>query len=92
LPLLIDFKAGIDSGYVKKPCLDPYDPECPNTAPNFRSKKVIIPVVFKKPVTDLHEKGMAILAFNRIGGEKLCSCVNCAEGDGNPTEVGRRDD
>ena len=38
---MIDFKGGISSGYVMKPCLDPYDPECPKTAPNYKTKKVI---------------------------------------------------
>ena len=37
---MIYFKAGIDSGYMVKPCLDPYDPECPKTAPNYKTKKV----------------------------------------------------
>jgi len=32
-------KAGIDSGYMMKPCLDPYDPECPKTAPNYKTMK-----------------------------------------------------
>ncbi|CAH1121961.1 unnamed protein product [Ceutorhynchus assimilis] len=30
-------RAGITSGYQKKPCLDPKDPECPLTAPNINS-------------------------------------------------------
>ena len=36
-----DFKGGIDNGYMNKPCLDPYDLECPETAPNYKTKKVI---------------------------------------------------
>ncbi|CAH3129517.1 unnamed protein product [Pocillopora meandrina] len=32
-------EAGISSGYMKKPCLDPFDPECPDTAPNYRKEK-----------------------------------------------------
>ncbi|XP_074612004.1 protein patched homolog 1-like isoform X2 [Acropora palmata] len=32
-------EAGISSGYVKKPCLDPKNPECPFSAPNFSTKK-----------------------------------------------------
>ena len=36
-----DFKGGIDNGYMTKPCLDPDDPECPETAPNYKTKKVI---------------------------------------------------
>ena len=35
------FKGGIDNGYMNKPCLDPYDLECPETAPNYKTKKVI---------------------------------------------------
>ena len=54
LNLLINFKAGISSGYVMKPCLDPFDPECPKTAPNYKTKKVIIPVVLKKPVKHVY--------------------------------------
>lgn len=30
-------RAGITSGYQEKPCLDPLDPECPSSAPNFNS-------------------------------------------------------
>lgn len=32
-------KAGISTGYQEKPCLDPHDPACPETAPNFSSKE-----------------------------------------------------
>ncbi|KAJ7372958.1 Protein patched 1 [Desmophyllum pertusum] len=32
-------EAGITSGYMEKPCLDPYDPECPKTASNYKTKK-----------------------------------------------------
>ncbi|ROT62980.1 putative hedgehog receptor patched [Penaeus vannamei] len=31
--------AGITTGYQEKPCLDPTDPECPETAPNKHSKE-----------------------------------------------------
>ncbi|XP_076749448.1 protein patched isoform X4 [Xylocopa sonorina] len=33
-------RAGITNGYQSKPCLDPTDPECPETAPNKRSQQV----------------------------------------------------
>lgn len=33
-------RAGITNGYQSKPCLNPADPECPETAPNKRSQKV----------------------------------------------------
>ncbi|KAK2722821.1 protein patched-like isoform X2 [Artemia franciscana] len=33
-------RAGITSAYQAKPCLDPFDPECPDTAPNKKSKTV----------------------------------------------------
>lgn len=32
-------QAGISTGYIKKPCLNPYDPNCPETAPNKYSKQ-----------------------------------------------------
>ncbi|XP_068677045.1 protein patched homolog 1-like isoform X1 [Montipora foliosa] len=32
-------EAGVSSGYMEKPCLDPYDPECPSTASNFQTKE-----------------------------------------------------
>lgn len=32
-------QAGISTGYIKKPCLNPNDPHCPDTAPNKNSKK-----------------------------------------------------
>lgn len=35
-------QAGITNGYQTRPCLDPFDPECPKTAPNYRSSKVNI--------------------------------------------------
>ncbi|XP_022167571.1 protein patched isoform X2 [Myzus persicae] len=33
-------RAGINSGYQDKLCLDPEDPDCPETAPNKKSKKI----------------------------------------------------
>ncbi|XP_078574684.1 protein patched homolog 1-like isoform X1 [Branchiostoma floridae x Branchiostoma japonicum] len=33
-------KAGITTGYQEKPCLNPEDPECPETAPNKYTKEV----------------------------------------------------
>ncbi|PBC33005.1 Protein patched [Apis cerana cerana] len=33
-------RAGITNGYQSKPCLDPMDPECPETAPNKKSQQV----------------------------------------------------
>lgn len=38
-PSLEDYlrRAGITNGYQEKPCLNPKDPECPTTAPNFNS-------------------------------------------------------
>lgn len=33
-------KAGITDGYQSRWCLDPHDPECPLTAPNYQSKEV----------------------------------------------------
>lgn len=35
-------RAGISTGYTEKPCLDPKDPQCPDTAPNKHSKLVSI--------------------------------------------------
>lgn len=29
------FKAGIKAAYQDRPCLDPMDPECPESAPNY---------------------------------------------------------
>lgn len=36
-------RAGITNGYQSKPCLNPSDPECPETAPNKKSQKVRFP-------------------------------------------------
>ncbi|CAB3986668.1 patched homolog 1-like, partial [Paramuricea clavata] len=33
-------EAGISHGYLNRPCLDPKDPRCPNSAPNKASKKI----------------------------------------------------
>ena len=33
-------RAGINSGYQEKPCLNPFDPLCPETAPNKKSGRV----------------------------------------------------
>lgn len=55
-----------------KPCLDPYDPECPKTAPNYKTKKVIMPFLLEVPVKHLYYKGMAILAIKRRDEEKPC--------------------
>merc|ERR1712130_895487 len=32
-------RAGINSGYQEKPCLDPHDPQCPESAPNKASRR-----------------------------------------------------
>lgn len=32
-------RAGITTGYTEKPCLDPKDPKCPDTAPNKQSQQ-----------------------------------------------------
>ena len=37
---VLSFQAGISSAYQEKPCLNPYDPECPDTAPNKETKQV----------------------------------------------------
>lgn len=37
---LFTFQAGITVGYQEKPCLNPKDKECPNTAPNKNSSHV----------------------------------------------------
>ncbi|XP_050314836.1 protein patched [Anthonomus grandis grandis] len=34
-------RAGITSGYQEKPCLNPKDPQCPTTAPNFNSSQPV---------------------------------------------------
>lgn len=34
-------KAGIGHGYMDRPCLNPTDPDCPLTAPNKNSTKVL---------------------------------------------------
>ena len=38
--------AGVTTGYQYKPCLNPMDPLCPETAPNFFSKLVCITFFF----------------------------------------------
>ena len=40
-------RAGITNGYQSKPCLNPKDPECPDSAPNKRSQQVsfIFPIL-----------------------------------------------
>jgi patched 1 protein len=32
-------QAGITTGYIKKPCLNPSDPQCPQSSPNKRSRQ-----------------------------------------------------
>lgn len=33
-------KAEVGQAYMERPCLDPFDPECPASAPNSQSQKV----------------------------------------------------
>lgn len=33
-------KAEVGQAYMERPCLDPFDPECPASAPNSQSRKV----------------------------------------------------
>jgi len=35
-------RAAISTGYTEKPCLDPKDPLCPETAPNKKSQMVCL--------------------------------------------------
>lgn len=39
-------RAGITNGYQSKPCLNPTDPECPETAPNKKSQQVKDPSMY----------------------------------------------
>jgi patched 1 len=32
-------QAGITTGYIRKPCLNPFDPQCPQSAPNKKTKQ-----------------------------------------------------
>lgn len=34
-------RAGITTAYQEKPCLNPKDPDCPQTAPNFNSSRPV---------------------------------------------------
>lgn len=36
-------KAEVSQAYMERPCLDPFDPECPPSAPNSQSQKVSFP-------------------------------------------------
>lgn len=36
-------KAEVGQAYMERPCLDPFDPECPPSAPNSQSRKVSFP-------------------------------------------------
>ena len=72
-----------------KPCLDPYDPECPKTAPNYKTKKVILLFLLEVPVKHLHYKRMAILAISRRDEEKPCIGVNSAGGMGILWKIGK---
>jgi len=38
--IIFKFQAEITTAYQEKPCLDPHDPECPTTAPNYFTKQV----------------------------------------------------
>jgi len=40
--------AGVSSGYVEKPCIDPHDTYCPETAPNYQSKQVSVSYVLQE--------------------------------------------
>lgn len=33
-------RSGIRTAYQEKPCLNPHDPDCPETAPNFKTKQI----------------------------------------------------
>lgn len=45
-------KAGIGHGYMDRPCLNPTDPDCPLTAPNKNSTKVLMHVL--RPSLQMH--------------------------------------
>ena len=44
-------QAGVDSGYLEKPCLNPHDEQCPATAPNKNSDQVSKQLQLKKNIT-----------------------------------------
>lgn len=58
-------RAGITSGYQTKPCLDPTDPRCPETAPNKQSQEVIF---------EMHSSVVSHNLFFVVTSEK-CSFV-----------------
>lgn len=48
-------RAGITNGYQSKPCLNPADPECPETAPNKKSQQVRPVDVFVQSLESLDD-------------------------------------
>lgn len=48
-------RAGITNGYQSKPCLNPADPECPETAPNKKSQQVRPVDVFAQSLESLDD-------------------------------------
>ena len=64
-------RAGITNGYQSKPCLNPADPECPETAPNKQSQQVkpVNMIVRSKPIPlnsikSLRRKRQIILKYS----------------------------
>lgn len=56
-------RSGISSGYQEKPCIDPSDPDCPDTAPNKASQRVSECIVLHK-LTCVTDWLIVLVPFN----------------------------
>lgn len=50
------FQFGLRTAYQNKTCLDPFDPECPQTAPNYRKETEVQCNQFELITHDLAKK------------------------------------
>ncbi|KAK3783201.1 hypothetical protein RRG08_046993 [Elysia crispata] len=63
-------RAGITTAYQEKPCLNPKDPECPKTAPNFNGSVPDVSAEFTKGCAGFATKYMAWEQDLILGGIK----------------------
>uniref|UniRef100_A0A915DJ56 SSD domain-containing protein n=1 Tax=Ditylenchus dipsaci TaxID=166011 RepID=A0A915DJ56_9BILA len=55
-------RTGIDNGYMDRPCLDPLDPDCPSTSPNYYHGACTNLQIFKRHMAAEGRNSSALLA------------------------------
>lgn len=67
-------RAGITNGYQSKPCLNPADPECPETAPNKKSQQVRPVDVCIRSIVRIVQRSLKVNEQKKKRFEEILRC------------------